>query len=236
MGGGNVTLFASHMIDLIYYLSSQKAVRLHAVCKIFTTSTSTINGTRSISSPDFSSIQMEMDGGMFVSMTLSNHLPKGHFFQEILFKSEKGYIKAEGATIKGLLYNNNANKEGTTEKEVMLFEDSPDTDLLLVDRNARNSSSVFSPLLPPIYMAGLLKLLGSLRETFNMPNGKEWKKESSVGLIGSGFEDGLYIQAVIEAIRKSSKESVWVKVSVITEEPDPNPGFTATVRTSTISI
>lgn len=83
---------------------------------------------------------------------------------------------------------------------------------------------------------GLLKLLGSLRETFNIPNGKEWKKESMVGLLGSSFEDGLYIQAVIEAIRKSSKENRWVKVNIITEEPDPNPVLTAAVRTSAISM
>lgn len=83
---------------------------------------------------------------------------------------------------------------------------------------------------------GLLKLLGSLRETFNISNGKEWKKESMVGLLGSNFEDGLYIQAVIEAIRKSSKENRWVKVNIITEEPDPNPVLTAAVRTSAISM
>jgi len=78
--------------------------------------------------------------------------------------------------------------------------------------------------------------LGSLREAFNTPNGKEWKRESTVGLLGSGFEDGLYIQAVIEAIKRSSKEMQWVKVNIITEEPDPNPVLTAAVRTSTISM
>jgi len=85
-------------------------------------------------------------------------------------------------------------------------------------------------------ISGLLKLLGCLREAFNIPNGKEWKKESAVGLLGSGFEEGLYVQAVIEAIKKSSKSSQWIKVGVITEEPDPNPVLTAAVRTSTISM
>lgn len=65
-------------------------------------------------------------------------------------------------------------------------------------------------------IAGLLKLLGSLREAFNTPNGKEWKRESTVGLLGAGFEDGLYIQAVIQAIKKSSNECQWTKVSIIT--------------------
>ena len=83
---------------------------------------------------------------------------------------------------------------------------------------------------------GLLKLLGSLREAFNIPNGKEWKKESAVGLLGSGFEEGLYIQGVIEGIRKSSRENQWITINILTEEPDPNPVLTAAVRTSTISM
>ncbi|XP_021956561.1 glucose-fructose oxidoreductase domain-containing protein 1 [Folsomia candida] len=240
MGGGNVTLFGSHLIDLITYLTGQKAIRVHGVTKTLTQSTPFINGnTRRIASPDFSVIQMEMDGGMLVSLHLTNHLPKGHFTQEVLIIGSKGYLRAENGSIKGLLYNNNSNKDVGLEKENLLFEDTdPDTDLLLVDRNARNAigNAVSSPLLPPIYMTGLLKLLSSLREAFNTPNGKEWKRESSVGLLGSGFEDGLYIQAVIEAIKRSSKECQWAKVSIITEEPDPNPVLTAAVRTSTISM
>jgi hypothetical protein len=175
---------------------------------------------------------------MLVSLHLTNHLPKTYFSQDILLIGSKGYMKAEEGTIKGLLFSNNSNKDVSIEKESVLYEDSPDTDLLLVDRNAarNNSANVSSPLLPPIYMTGLLKLLGSLREAFNTPNGKEWKRESTVGLLGSGFEDGLYIQAVIEAIKRSSKEMQWVKVNIITEEPDPNPVLTAAVRTSTISM
>lgn len=63
-GGGNVTLFGSHLIDLITYLTGQKALRVHGIMKTLTQSTSTINGTRRITSPDFSVIQMEMDGGI----------------------------------------------------------------------------------------------------------------------------------------------------------------------------
>ena len=83
----------------------------------------------------------------------------------------------------------------------------------------------------------MLKLVGALREAFNLPNqGQEWKRDCTVGLLGAGFEEGLYVQAVIEAIRRSSKENSWVNVNIITEEPDPNPVLTAAVRTSTISM
>ncbi|CAL8113070.1 unnamed protein product [Orchesella dallaii] len=238
MGGGNVTLFGSHLIDLITYLTGQRAVRVHGITRALTQTTLSIKGTRRITSPDFSVIQMEMDSGLLVSITLTNHMQKGHFLQEMLLSGSRGYIRATDASIYGLTYNNNPNiKDGSSEAETLIYEDSQDSDLLLVDRNARaNGANNSSPLLPPIYMTGLLKLLGSLRETFNIPNGKEWKKESMVGLLGSSFEDGLYIQAVIEAIRKSSKENRWMKVNIITEEPDPNPVLTAAVRTSAISM
>lgn len=76
---------------------------------------------------------------------------------EVLIIGSKGYLRAENGSIKGLLYNNNSNKDVGLEKENLLFEDTdPDTDLLLVDRNARNAigNAVSSPLLPPIYMTG----------------------------------------------------------------------------------
>jgi len=62
-GGGNVTLFGSHLIDLITYLTGQRAVRVHGITRAINAYTSTINGTRRITSPDFSVIQMEMDSG-----------------------------------------------------------------------------------------------------------------------------------------------------------------------------
>lgn len=63
LGGGNVTLFGSHMIDLITYLTGQRALRVHGITRALTQTTPSIKGTRRITSPDFSVIQMEMDSG-----------------------------------------------------------------------------------------------------------------------------------------------------------------------------
>lgn len=62
MGGGVLTLVGSHVIDLISYLIDQKAVRVHGIVKTFQETTSTINGIRHITSPDFCTFQMEMSG------------------------------------------------------------------------------------------------------------------------------------------------------------------------------
>lgn len=88
-------------------------------------------------------------------MSLTNHLQKGHFLQEMLLSGSNGYIRATNASIHGLIYNNNQTKDGTPENETLIYEDSQDVDLLLVDRNVRaNGANNSSPLLPPIYMTG----------------------------------------------------------------------------------
>lgn len=58
-----MTLFGSHLIDLITYLTGQRALRVHGITRALTQTTPNINGTRRITSPDFSVIQMEMDSG-----------------------------------------------------------------------------------------------------------------------------------------------------------------------------
>ena len=63
-GGGNVTLFGSHVIDLITYLTGLRAIRVHGVTRTLNSSTSCINGTRRITSPDYAVIQMEMESGV----------------------------------------------------------------------------------------------------------------------------------------------------------------------------
>jgi hypothetical protein len=54
--------------------------------------------------------------------------------------------------------------------------------------------------------------------------------------LAATFEDGLYVQAVIDALKKSNANREWVKVNVITEEPDPDPLLSAAVRRSAISM
>ncbi|XP_026299075.1 glucose-fructose oxidoreductase domain-containing protein 2 isoform X3 [Apis mellifera] len=63
---------------------------------------------------------------------------------------------------------------------------------------------------------------------------KGWIKEPVFS--ASSFEDGLYVQAVIDALRQSNKRREWIKVNILTEEPDPNPLLSAAVRATAISI
>lgn len=52
----------------------------------------------------------------------------------------------------------------------------------------------------------------------------------------ASFEDGLYVQAVLSAIRQSSQTRQWVKVNIMTEQPDTNALLSAAVRRTAISM
>lgn len=53
--------------------------------------------------------------------------------------------------------------------------------------------------------------------------------------LAATFEDGQYVMAVIEAVKRSSRLREWAEVRIWREEPDPQPALTAAVRRSTIA-
>ena len=94
-------------------------------------------------------------------------MQRGSFSQEVILYGTKGYLKAAGATVTGLIHQsdnkrvsvgskaNNENDENVG-KETVLYQDSEDPDFLLIDRNIRNHEQILnsSPLIPSIYMDG----------------------------------------------------------------------------------
>jgi len=220
MGGGILTLVGSHVIDLVSYLTNQKALRVHGVLRTFTKTNENINGIRHISSPDFCCFQMEMNKGTMVTATLNSHLP-GSFTQEILVCGKEGHLVARGGDLYGL-------KAGASKEEV-LYLDVQD----LQKEGAVNA--VVAKTIPKPYIKGLFKMIGALKEAF-LPVEDKWGWVKEPVAQAATFEDGLYVQGVIDAITKSSSNKEWVKVNVITEEPDPNPILSAAVRQSAISM
>lgn len=215
MGGGILTLIGSHVIDLISYLTGQRAVRVHAVVRTFMQITKNINGIRHVTSPDFCSFQMELSGGTLVTATLSSHL-QGQLSQEILICGPNGHLVVKSGDLHGC----------RNQKQEILHLDVDDI----------QEPSVFvTDLIPRPYIAGLQKMIEALREAFQpVEDKKGWIKEPVSQ--AATFEDGLYVQAVIDALKKSSKQREWTKVTVMIEEPDPNPLLSAAVRATAISI
>ncbi|GLH01613.1 hypothetical protein R5R35_001406 [Gryllus longicercus] len=220
MGGGVLTLVGSHVIDLVSHITNQRATRVHGVIRTFTKTTDTVNGIRHISSPDFCTFQMEMNGGTLVTATLNNHLP-GSFIQEVLVCGHAGHLIVRGGDLYG-------RKSGAAKEEVIYLD---------VEDLQRGGAinSVAANVIPRPYMKGLFKMIGALKEAFlTVEYERGWVKEPVA--LAATFEDGLYVQAVIDALKKSSANREWVKVNVISEEPDPNPLLSAAVRHSAISM
>ncbi|KAF6210467.1 hypothetical protein GE061_013573 [Apolygus lucorum] len=215
MGGGVVTLVGSHVIDLISFLTLQRATAVHGIVRTFTKNTKDISGIRNITSSDFCNFEMTLNKGTLACVTLNSHLPS-LFTQEILICGPAGYLVVRGGDLYGY-------KKGT-EKEEVLYLDVEDL-----------RSPPSSVQIPKPYAKGLFKMIGALREAFLPVEDKRGWIKAPVALAAT-FDDGLYVQAVINALLKSSAGREWVKVTIISEEPDPNPILSAAVRRSAITL
>lgn len=207
MGGGVLSFLGSHIIDILYYLTGQKATLLNGMMKTYNKQSRKISGIRSITSDDFCTFQMELDRGASATVTLNNHIP-GHFFQEIVICGSSGRLTLRGSDLYGQKLSQN--------KEELLYRD--------IDDLARSvsSSETTGTHLPKPYLRGLLKLICALKGAFAAIEDKHsWVKEPVA--MAATFEDGLYTQAVLDAVKESSKKKEWVKVQVISEPPNPHP-------------
>lgn len=202
MGGGTLNLIGSHVIDLVSFLTERRAIRVHGVVRSYTKNTKHVNGIRTITAPDFCSFQMELDGGILVTVTLHSHATSAAFSQEILVCSSSGHLTVRGGDLIGHKI------KGDEVKEEVLFLDVQD--LQLPDSETS---------LPKLYVKGLYKMVGNLASAFHFDqaNGGQltWIKEPVQ--TAATFEDGLYVQAVLDAIRKSSDERTWQRVTIAQE-------------------
>ena len=208
MGGGCLNIFGAQIVDLLFYLTGQTAVRVHGTVRTFKNQTENIKGIRQISSDDACSFQMEMNAGTFVSVTINAHT--SGFQQEVLVSGNQGYLVARNGDLFG--------KKPSAAKEEPLHIDPNSSILPAVDEE---------PLLPRIYLEGLVNMFRLLATRLGggCENGHD---EDGLGVL-STFEDAQYVQAVIEAVRNSSRDKCWSKVMMRCEDdlerPLPSPSF-----------
>ncbi|XP_023166226.2 glucose-fructose oxidoreductase domain-containing protein 1 [Drosophila hydei] len=197
MGGGALNLVGS-VVDLVHFLLQQQAIRVHGVLRAYTKTTPSINGIRQITAPDFCNFQMELSSGTLVTVALHSHtVPTKSFSQEVLVYGSKGHLVVRGGDLFIL-------KE-SQQKEEAVYVDVQD---LHVSTN--------NSLLPRPYIKGLCKMVGALKEAFNSKESSWIKAPVSTA---ATFEDGLYVQAVVEAIRKSNETRQWQRVQLTTDVP-----------------
>lgn len=215
-GGGCLTLVGSHVVDLIYFLTGKKAIRVHGLVKTFKSSTDHVNGIRQITAPDFCNFQMELEEGILCIINIqSNQFNQNSFEQDVTIVGRDGTLKVVGGDLICLRKKGN-DQELKEEKLYLDLQDmrvtSPDTSL------------------PRPYVKGLCKMVTALKEAFTVPENSSaaWIKEPVKS--AATFEDALYVQAVLEAIKKSSDDRCWIRVSVMNSSPTNHDKFIAAAR------
>ncbi|XP_074644929.1 glucose-fructose oxidoreductase domain-containing protein 2-like [Tubulanus polymorphus] len=222
MGGGILNTIGGAVIDIISFVTNQRASKVHGLLKTFTQQTTKINGIRKITSDDFCSFQMELQNGSCAIVTLNNHVP-GQFVHEVLTCGTRGRLIARGADLYG--------QKCEAHKEELIYHDPVN----LLDVQKSNVSGNIRADIPIPYLKGLIRLIDSVKDAFKSVADRHGWSKTPVSQAAT-FEDALYIQTVIDAVRKSSHSGEWVKVKIMTEEPDPNPFLSAAVRRSTFSL
>ena len=219
MGGGVLNVYGGIVIDLVTFLTGQTANRVNGMLKTFVKQTEKISGIRHITSDDFCTFQMELDKGACATVTLNNQVA-GVYSQEILVCGSKGRLVVRGSDLYG--QKNDSTKEETLHTEVPNILDEKVSELIRAD-------------IPISHLKGLLKLIDSVKDAFKCVEEKHtWAKQPVT--LAASFEKGQYVQAVVDAVRASSKTREWTLVKMLTEEPDPNPFLSAALRRSTFSL
>lgn len=216
MGGGLLNSLGSNIIDVITFLTGQKAVAVHGLLKTYTKQTEKIKGIREITSDDFCSFQMDLDCGTTAVVTLNSHMP-GPFHQEIIIVGTKSRLTAKGADLYG--------QEVDSRKERLLHFDP----INFKEEERYGVSEKTRTVIPTPYLKGIIHMMECVKEAFEQEEERQSYKQGPVTNAAT-FEDCLYVQSVIDAIRKSNHTKEWVKVVVLKEEPEPSPALSQTNR------
>jgi len=224
MGGGVLTMIGSHVIDVVSAVIQQRAARVHGSNR--TGLLQSKPGIRRVTSDRFCSFHMEMNGGALVVITLNSQEGQQHFDISFNISGSQGYVTylsgPSGGQVTGKSRSNPSSEIFHTDTDELSFLPSSIVKKVNIQLHQRP------------YINGLFRMVLALRDAFSrVENRSGWMKEAVAS--AATFEDGQYVMAVIEAVRKSSRDKEWTEVCVRTEEPDPNPVLSAAVRRSTIA-
>ena len=200
MGGGLLNQFGSNIIDLLSFVMDFKAARCHGTVRTFTKTTPRISGTRQISSDDFAIFQLESDQCL---ATISMSSIDQKFGQELVFYGSKGELRMRGQDL-------HFTPKSRPEELQVLYA-------------CPGESEASYPRLPDIYKQGMIAMFEELSQKLVLleknKNKENVEATEDVPNVDSNtfasFEDGLYVQAVMEAVRVSSKDKTWTKVNVV---------------------
>lgn len=207
MGGGGLHSVGSYIIDLLTFLTGQRAIKVHGFLKTFVKQTAHIRGIRQITSDDFCTFQMVLEGGACCTVTLNFNVP-GEFRQEVIVVGTIGRLTVTGTDLYG--------QKNTGGQE-----------LLLKDSTALEKSALpekaFSDI-PTPYLIGTIRMIQAVREAFqDQEDRRTWDGRPLT--MAATFEDCLYALCVVDTIKKSNQCGEWQNIAVMTEEPEVSPAY-----------
>lgn len=192
MGGGGLHTVGSCIIDLLSYLTEERAIRVHGMLRTFVSHSGTGGGIRSVTADDYACFQLLMAGGVVCNVTLNFNLP-GADLHEVMLVGSSGRLVARSTK----LYGQNNSTKGE--------------ELILSDSNSGVGPSV----------TGLKEMVTRLSLSFQAQEDRRAWAWHPISMAAT-FEDGLYVQTVVDAIKRSNRTGEWERVEIRTEDVDPN--------------
>ncbi|CDQ70176.1 unnamed protein product [Oncorhynchus mykiss] len=209
MGGGGLHSVGSYIIDLLTFLTGQRAAKVHGFLKTFVKQTEHICGIRQITSDDFCTFQMVLEGGACCTVTLNFNVP-GDFRQEVIVVGTVGRLTVSGTD----LYGQKNTMEGGPE---LLLKDSTPLEKASLPEKA------FSDI-PSPYLTGTIRMVQAVRQAFEDQDDRRTWDERPLTMAAT-FEDCLYALCVVDSIKKSNQCGEWQNIEVMKEEPEVSPAY-----------
>ncbi|NXQ20028.1 GFOD1 protein, partial [Peucedramus taeniatus] len=208
MGGGGLHSVGTYIIDLLTFLTSQKAVKVHGLLKTFVKQTDHIKGIRQITSDDFCTFQMVLEGGVCCTVTLNFNIP-GEFKQDIIVVGSAGRLTVIGTDLYG-------QSNSSPQRELLLKDSTPVSNSLLPEKAFRD--------IPSPYLRGTIKMVQAVRQAFeDQDDRRTWDGRPLT--MAATFDDCLYALCVVDTIKKSNQLGEWQNISIMTEEPELSPAY-----------
>ncbi|XP_028425306.1 LOW QUALITY PROTEIN: glucose-fructose oxidoreductase domain-containing protein 1 [Perca flavescens] len=213
MGGGGLHSVGSYIIDLLTFLTGQRALKVHGFLKTFVKQTDHIRGIRQITSDDFCTFQMALEGGACCTVTLNFNVP-GEFRQEVIVVGTVGRLTVTGTDLYG--QKNNGGGGSGRGPELLLKDTTPLEKSSLPEK-------AFSDI-PSPYLTGTIRMIQAVRQAFqDQDDRRTWDGRPLT--MAATFEDCLYALCVVDTIKKSNQSGEWQNIVVMTEEPEISPAY-----------
>ncbi|KAI4806896.1 hypothetical protein KUCAC02_017687 [Chaenocephalus aceratus] len=169
-------------------------------------------GIRQITSDDFCTFQMALEGGACCTVTLNFNVP-GEFRQEVIVVGTVGRLTVTGTDLYGQKNSNGGNGGGP---ELLLKDNTP------VENSSLPEKAFID--IPSPYLIGTIRMIQAVREAFqDQDDRRTWDGRPLT--MAATFEDCLYALCVVDTIKKSNQSGEWQNIVVMKEEPEISPAY-----------